>query len=403
MTKEAIVAAIDAQAKECPKDLGLVRRALGDLPSERGFATVVTGIRRCGKSTLLRQWTAASRKRSLTVLFDDLRLLDFTADDFALLGKVIDERRPSAVVLDEVQDVAGWERFVAGLLLRPNLSVFVTGSNAKMLSRELGTKLTGRHLDFRLTPFDYPEFLAYTKCKGSVRSLDAYLATGGFPAFVRTRNRQVLSDLFDDILFRDVVVRYGISNTASVRQLAAFLLTHVGTRFAPSRLKDAIHVQSAKTVLEYVDHLIECCLVDRLEKFAESPKARLLAPKKIYACDTGLMQVFESGASANLGHKLENVVFSHLKRRGGDLSYFIDGRGRECDFIRRDAGGATEAVQVCWELTDDNARREFDGLLSALERFGLKRGTLVTRAQNDEAVFGGREIRVVSASDYLTP
>ena len=313
MTKDAIAAAIDAQAKEQPKDLGLVRRALGDLPHERGFATVVTGIRRCGKSTLLRQWAVQSRKKVMSVLFDDLRLLDFSADDFVLLGKIIDERKPSAVILDEVQDVAGWERFVAGLLLRPSLSVFVTGSNAKMLSRELGTKLTGRHLDLRLTPFDYEEFFAFTKSKNTVRTFDDYLATGGFPAFVRTRNRQILSDLFNDILFRDVVVRYNIANTASVRQLAAFLLTHVGTRFAPSRLTDTIHVQAAKTVLEYVDHLVECCLVDRLEKFAESPKARLLSQKKVYACDTGLLQIFENGTSANFGHKLENVVYSCLK------------------------------------------------------------------------------------------
>ena len=402
MTKDAIAAAIDAQAKEQPKDLGLVRRALGDLPHERGFATVVTGIRRCGKSTLLRQWAVQSRKKVMSVLFDDLRLLDFSADDFVLLGKIIDERKPSAVILDEVQDVAGWERFVAGLLLRPSLSVFVTGSNAKMLSRELGTKLTGRHLDLRLTPFDYEEFLAFTKSKNTVRTFDDYLATGGFPAFVRTRNRQILSDLFNDILFRDVVVRYNIANTASVRQLAAFLLTHVGTRFAPSRLTDAIHVQAAKTVLEYVDHLVECCLVDRLEKFAESPKARLLSQKKVYACDTGLLQVFENGTSANFGHKLENVVYSHLKQRGGDVSYFLDAHDCECDFVRRDENGCVEAVQVCWELTDDNERREFAGLVSALKYFGLKRGVVVTHAQNDLAVFDGCEIEIVAANEYLT-
>ncbi len=401
MTKDAIAAAIDAQAKEQPKDLGLVRRALGDLPHERGFATVVTGIRRCGKSTLLRQWAVQSRRKVLSVLFDDLRLLDFSADDFVLLGKIIDERKPSAVVLDEVQDVAGWERFVAGLLLRPNLSVFVTGSNAKMLSRELGTKLTGRHLDLRLTPFDYAEFLAFTKSKNTVRAFDDYLATGGFPAFVRTRNRQILSDLFNDILFRDVVVRYNIANTASVRQLAAFLLTHVGTRFAPSRLTDAIHVQAAKTVLEYVDHLVECCLVDRLEKFAESPKARLLSQKKVYACDTGLLQIFENGTSANSGHKLENVVYNYLKQKGGDVSYFLDAHDCECDFVRRDENGHVEAVQVCWELTDDNERREFAGLVSALKHFGLKRGVVVTHARNDLAVFDGCEIEIVAANDYL--
>ena len=197
-----------------------------------------------------------------------------------------------------MQDVAGWERFVAGLLLRPDLSVFVTGSNAKMLSRELGTKLTGRHLDLRLTPFDYAEFLAFTKSKNTVRAFDDYLATGGFPAFVRTRNRQILS--------------------------------------------------------------------------------------------------------ANFGHKLENVVYNYLKQRGGDVSYFLDAHDCECDFVRRDENGRVEAVQVCWELTDDNERREFAGLVSALKYFGLKRGVVVTHARNDLAVFDGCEIEIVAANEYLT-
>ena len=156
MLKEDIRAAISAQAASRATDLGLTRQALARLPQERGFATVVTGVRRCGKSTLLRQWAQSSAKKVVSVLFDDLRLLDFSSDDFILLGKILDEDKAEAVILDEIQDVDGWERFVAGLLVR-NLPVFVTGSNAKMLSRELGTKLTGRHLDLLLEPFSFAE------------------------------------------------------------------------------------------------------------------------------------------------------------------------------------------------------------------------------------------------------
>ena len=400
MLKKDIEAAIDAQAVECRRNLGMTRDALSGLPQERKFATIVTGVRRCGKSTLLAQWAAHSRRRTVSVLFDDLRLMDFEPGDFTVLGRIFEERQAEAVVLDEIQDIPGWERFVTGLL-SSGLAVCVTGSNARMLSPELGTKLTGRHLDFRLEPFTYPEFLRFRRLKASASSFDRYLKTGGFPAYVESGNRQILTDLFNDIIYRDIVVRYGIANTTPIKQLAGYLLSHVGTRLAPSRLKDAIHVQSAKTVLEYFDHLTECCLIRRLERFSDSPKARLLAQKKVYACDTGLIGVFESGRDVNLGHKLENVVYNRLVQKGGDLTYHLDEQDRECDFLRRSEDGAVEAVQVCWELTDDNRRREVEGLAVVMKRFGLKRGIIVTHTQRDKAVSDGCEIDIMPAFEYL--
>ena len=400
MLKQEIEAAIRAQAEEADALTGVLREALPDLPVERNFATIVTGVRRCGKSTLLVQWAKQTRLRVVRVLFDDLRLMDFTADDFALLGKILIEHKAQAVVLDEVQDIPGWERFVAGLLPK-GIVVLVTGSNAKMLSAELGTKLTGRHLDLRLDTFSFSEFLRFRKRKPLTSALDEYLSVGGFPAYLQSRSRQILVDLFNDILYRDVVARYGIGNAMPIKQLAGYLLNHIGTRLAPSRLKDAIHVQSAKTVLEYFDHLTECCLIHRLERFADSPKARMLAQKKVYACDVGLVSVLERGEGVGLGHKLENLVFLKLCKKGGDLTYFLDAQDRECDFVLEAADGSHEAVQVCWELTDDNRKPELDGLVSAMRRFDLRKGVIVTHNQDDEAVHEGCGIAVVSAARYL--
>ena len=401
MTKSEIETAIDEQAAEVGLDLGMRRDAFQDLPCEKKFATILTGVRRCGKSTLLAQWAHDSGIRVLSVLFDDLRLMDFSPPDFTLLGKIIAERRPQAVALDEIQDIDGWERFVNGLLNR-GYAVFVTGSNAKMLSRELGTKLTGRHLDLQLLPFSFSEFCRFKGHERNGESVDEYLRTGGFPAYVESGNRQVLVELFNDIIYRDIVVRYNLSNTASIKQLAGYLLGHIGTRMAPSRLKDAIHVQSAKTVLEYFDHLTECCLIRRIEQYSESPKARMLAPKKVYACDTALASLFDRGKQLNLGHKLENVLFWHLSRNAKDITYHLDDKGRECDFVVEDENGSFSVVQVCYELTDDNMEREFGGLASAARRFGLKSGIVVTCRQSDEAIHDGCEISIVPAADYLS-
>lgn len=400
MLKSEIEIALDAQTQDWTSNLGMNRDGLEDIPVQKHFATIITGVRRCGKSTLLRQWAARTKRPFVAVLFDDFRLLDFTPKDFIQLGKIIAERKATTVFLDEIQGIEGWERFVCSLLAQDR-QVFVTGSNAKMLSAELGTKLTGRHLDYHLTPFSYREYLRFTKSRNTPAALDAYLHCGGFPAYVESGRRQILEELFTDILYRDIVVRYRLTNTQPIKQLAFYLLNHIGTRLSPSRLTDAIHVQSAKTVLDYFDHLTECGLIDRLEQWAESPKARMLAQKKVYACDTGLVSSFERGGSANLGHKLENVVFQHLKQHGGDLSYYREGEDCECDFLHEAADGTRSAVQVCYHLDDNNQAREINGLLAALTRFDLPKGTLVTAQQKDSANFNGREIEIIPATNFL--
>ena len=399
MVESVLRAAIEEQAVERKANLGMRRSALGAMPVQERFATIVTGIRRSGKSTLLNQWIESSGKRTTALLFDDLRTSTFEFDDFRILDKIISDDKSEAVVLDEVQDVSGWELFVNSLLNRGKL-VLVTGSNAKMLSRELGTKLTGRHLDMEVFPFSYEEYVRFTGQERGDESFTHYVKTGGFPAYVKTGLRQVLKDLFSDILYRDIIVRYGLSDTAPIKRLATYLLGHVGCLLSPSRLKDAIRVQQSKTVLEYFDHLTECYLIHRLERFADAPKARMIAPKKIYGCDTGLIGAIENAQDANLGHKLENIVYWMLYRRGGDLTYFIAPDGSECDFLREAEDGAREAVQVAWRLDDENRNREINGLVKCLKRFGLKEGTIVTTTQRDRAIQDGCEIQIVPAYDW---
>ena len=402
MKQTEIRFALEEQSAQRDSALGMRRDALAQIPVERDFATILTGVRRSGKSTLLNQWAHEAHEKTVSVMFDDIRLANFEFNDFKALDLVLDELGARNVILDEIQEVAGWERYVASLLLKRR-RVLVTGSNAKMLSRELGTKLTGRHINMEVFPFSFSEFARFTKRKPSPSVLDDYLDVGGFPAYVRDRSPRVLRELFTDILYRDVIVRYGLPDTAPIKRLATFLLAHAGCLVTPSRLKDSIHVQQAKTVLEYFDHLTECYLICRLERFADSARARLQAPKKIYACDTGLVGAVESGHSENRGHKLENVLFWHLRQRGGDLTYFHDaGSDVECDFLREADDGSFEAIQATWKLNDENEARETTGLLKAMQRFGLKEGVIVTRDQTDLITEGDCTIRVVPAHQYLT-
>ena len=401
MKKSDIEKVIDEQAEDRRANLGMERDALPSIPVEPKFATIVTGVRRCGKSTMLNQWIEACGRPSVAIHFDDLRLETFDTSDFLLLDDIVRERKAEVLVLDEPQDIDGWERYVNGNLDKRR-KVLVTGSNAKMLSRELGTKLTGRHLDAWLTPFTFAEFCRFENQEPSAESVDDYLMRGGFPVYVESGRREILQELFNDIIYRDIVVRYRLRDASSVRMLTTYLLSHVGCRIAPSRLKGAIGVSSPATVLEYFDFLEETYLIKRIPRFCDSPKARMGAPKKVYACDTGLVSVMETKDAVNFGHKLENLVFNRLATRNEPLSYYVNDEDEtECDFLVEQRDGGFEAIQVAYDLNSDNEEREIAGAVHAMERFGLKESLLVTRDRSDLINQGGKLIRVVPSSEFL--
>jgi len=400
MTVAELTAIVEDQLKAANARRTMRRDALSAIRFVSDFATIVMGVRRCGKSTLAAQCRKSFDGAVLALNFDDLRMMNFAAEDFRALDKVIEARKARLLVFDEIHNVTGWELYVRQKLDQ-GYKVLVTGSNATMLSRELGTKLSGRHLDVELFPFSYSEYLRFVKRRPGVTSFKAYVRSGGFPGYLATNEKEVLRELVGDILYKDVAVRNGIRDVRPLQELCSFLLCNVGNRVSPSRLKDALHVKSSTTVMEYFNHLENAYFVQRLEAYSESVKARLLAPKKIYVADTALSVVMKTSQSEDDGHYLENIVYWHIRRSATEVYYFDEGHG-ECDFVFKDNDNRFHAVQVCWHLDDENRDREMKGLLAALRRFGLKSGTIVTLDQSDFAVEDGCDIHIVSAADYLT-
>ncbi|MBR1608251.1 MAG: ATP-binding protein [Kiritimatiellae bacterium] len=390
---------IEDQTAESTRKKTLARDDLARIRTVPDFALIVTGVRRCGKSTLLRQWAAGQGEKTLSLLFDDLRMTAFTADDFAVLDRIVDSRRPANLVFDEIQLVDGWERYVK-LKLDQGYRVLVTGSNASMLSSELGTHLTGRHLDLELGPFSYREFLRFTGMEPSPESVLSYLERGGFPAYLETDEPEVLRQLVRDIVNRDIAVRHGTRDVRPLETLAAFLLANSGNRVTPSKLAGALGVKSPSTVLAWFDHFEKTYLVERLERFSDSAKSRALAPKKVYAVDTALPRVAASSRTRDAGRALETAVWREIKRKSGRLNYWADDMS-ECDFVWSDASGKFQALQVCLELGDENRGREFRGLLGAMRQLGLDEGTIVTLRQSDFACEDGRRIRIVPAHEWF--
>lgn len=381
------------------KNTGLKRLAHLDVFIPESHALILSGVRRSGKSTLLHQLLQNTTNNGLYLNFEDPRLYEFDKNDFNRLDELLGELGCKTIFLDEIQQVPEWERYVRHLLDH-DYRVVITGSNASLLSKELGTKLTGRHISFELFPFSYTEHLTFTSAVSSSEQLLKYLRQGGFPEYVKYNRTEILQFLLEDILLRDIAVRYALRDVKSLQKLAWYLLSNVGKPFSASRLMSVVELKAKSSLLEYLNYLEDAYLCFYVPKFDLSQRKQLINPKKVYAVDTGIIQVNSGSLSEDLGRKLENLIFLTLRRRYKTICYF--NQKHECDFVVVERDQCLMAIQVCYEVTPDNREREFNGLLEALSFFKLEQGTIVTLNQNDYHEQGGKTIHLVAAHDWIS-
>ena len=381
------------------QELGQIRILLPELPDNQSHALVVSGIRRCGKSTLLHQYVNGLNRAFFYLNFDDIRLSSFSKDDYQLLDNVIKDSGARLLFFDEIQSAVKWELYVRQKL-DEGYQIALTGSNASLLSKDLGSRLTGRHISKELFPFSYNEYCTFLKLKIGHESLLSYLESGGFPEFIKTGNTDILVQLQSDILYRDIAVRYGIRDTRSLKQLFVYLLSNSTQLFSPSKLTGIVGVKSPTTILEYISYLEASYLIQLLPCFAWSVKAQSLAPKKVYIIDTGLIKTGAVSFSKNYGALLENFVYNNLRiYNKASVYYYSSKNGGECDFIIKSQDD-TSCIQVCWELNNDNQNREIDGLLDAMDFFGLNEGVILTFNSEDIILTKGKKINVIPVWKY---
>jgi predicted AAA+ superfamily ATPase len=398
--QEQIAKVLDAQQVFfLQKETGLVRETLEIVPVIDSYATIITGIRRCGKSTLSLQLLKNKYTNALYLHLEDIRLAGFETSDFIRLHAEIELRGIKVLFFDEIQLISKWEVFIHQLL-NEGYIVFITGSNATLLSKELGTHLTGRHISTELFPFSYTEFVAYKNKVFNEESLADYLTTGGFPAYVKSGVDELLINLVDDILYRDIAVRYGIHDVNSLRQLLIYLLSNVGNLLSANKIIGLYGIKSTTTLLEYFSYLKNAYLIEFLPKFDYSLKAQARNPKKIYAMDMGLVSVLSDSFTANEGHRLENLVYLHLRRRFRNIYYFK--AKNECDFVAFENGKPKMAIQVCAHIDDLNFDREYNGLIEAMQSLSLMEGVIITLNQTDKFENEGLTVRMIPAYKYLS-
>ncbi|MDR2972351.1 MAG: ATP-binding protein [Bacteroidales bacterium] len=375
---------------------------------------IITGIRRCGKSTLLQQIRTVQSEKDYYINFDDERLVSFKVEDFQMLLEVFCELfgEQKTFYFDEIQNIEQWERFVRRLHDTGN-KIYITGSNAQMLSRELGTHLTGRYLSFELYPFSFNEFIVLknpellkknffkTSVKAEILSLfHDYFNNGGFPNFIITKDELALKTLFENILYRDVMVRNNITNEREIKELVSYLAGNYARLSTNSELVEIIGVKNASTVKKYISFLADSYLVFQTYKYDYSVSKQILNPKKSYFIDNGLVRRVGFSFSGNLGYLLENLVFIELLRRNKRIFYHK--KNQECDFVLVENNTVTSAIQVCYLFSSEKTRkREIDGLLDAMNEYNLQSGLIITDDTEEEFFVNDKKITIIPTWKWL--
>lgn len=380
-------------------DEGIGRECIHNMDLNVPFALVLSGIRRCGKSTLLLQLTKITNG-FYYFNFEDQRAINFEVGDFEKLNDILLEEYGDQdyYFFDEIQNVGKWELFARAMLDKKKHFI-ITGSNASLLSRELGTRLTGRHLRYELFPFSFKEFLELTNEKPDISSFQGYLTKGGFPEYLKSGRPDIPQELLNDIISRDIAMRYKIRNIKTVKEIAVYLLTNVGREFSYNMLKKTFNLGSVNSAISFVSYLEDSYLLFSVPKFDYSLKKQMVNPKKAYSIDNGLSNVNSVSFSEDKGRMLENVVFINLRRKYRGIFYFKE--KNECDFVIKNGTKIIHAVQVCFDLNEDNKDREISGLTEAMDKFGLKEGLILTYEQDDEIKIKGKRIKVMPVWKWM--
>jgi predicted AAA+ superfamily ATPase len=400
ITKDTIIEVIKLQRESLDKaEIGTPREEQKELIILDSFALIITGVRRCGKSTLLHQ-LIKKQKKAYYLNLEDPRLEGFELSDFNKIEAIMEAiyGKGGVYFFDEIQSIPQWEKYIRYLVDKKE-KVVLTGSNAALLSKELGTRLTGRHLDYELFPFSFKEFLKIKQFEPSLESFKEYLFEGGFPEFLKKDTPTILHDLLSDIIMKDIAIRFNIKNTEILRKIAVFLITNVGKEFSYNSIKKMFDIKSVQSVIDYVCFFENAYLLFSVPRFSYSFKQQQVNPKKAYSIDNGFSNNNSASFSKDNGKMLENLVFLALRRNHKDIFYFQE--KKECDFVIKEKEKITQAIQVCFDLNEETKDREIYGLLEALKEFKLDKGLILTYKQEDEFKVEDKIIKVIPVWKWL--
>ncbi len=390
---------------------------------------VIKGARRSGKSFIMRQLAkelvneGTDKNNILMINFEDPRFTELNTETLQQIYETylefLNPKGKPLVFLDEVQEVKGWEKWVRTLHELRKAQIIVSGSNAKLLSKELATLLTGRHLDIITFPLSFKEFLGFNnlsvkdkldivnkeiKIKGLLRE---YLEFGSFPEVVlSSEKKEILLSYFEDVLDKDLIRRFKIRKPDKLKSLAKFYLSNVSSLTTFSSIEKFLGA-SADTIEKFSGYLETAYLLFFLKRFSFKVKEQEKSPRKVYAIDTGLVNTIGFRFSENVGRLAENLVFLELKRKQAvnpdlEFYYWKDQHHREVDFVVKDRLKIKQLIQVCWDISRrETKNREIRALLKAMGEFKLKEALVITEDYEAEEKIKTKQINFLPLWKWL--
>lgn len=417
-SKEQLVKVIDFWLKSAESGQ-LFSRALTDSVDIKSKEVVdIIGPRRSGKSSVLKLLVRKVKDtgRWLYINFEDPF---FVENNYPQVIEELVETyaeyfggAPKWLFFDEIQSIKKWETAVRKLRDSEQFKIFITGSSSKLLSSELSTLLSGRHLSYKLLPLSFSEYLSFHNVEVAdkkdmvlrfgelTRYFSQYLKTGGFPEAVLSDNLELVKQYYYDIVQKDIMARYDVRDKDMLEKMGVFLFSNSAKTLSVSALSKFYNL-SHQTAANYIEYFKDAFLFFDLPQFSYSLKTTQKAFKKMYAVDTGMANAVSMSFSEDRGRMLENAVFLHLKRAGGEL-YYYKGKSGEVDFVIKRADGGLGLIQVCWGLADAKTKeREIASLKEAMKELHVTDAMIVTFAESGELKLPEGTVRILSASAFI--
>jgi len=381
----------------------------------------IIGVRRSGKTTTLYQIIKLLEKKHVkpkNIVFLNFDDTEINVAPFDAIIKSIEKINPEInyLFLDEIQQKNGWERWIRTLYdTNRYKQIFVSGSSASILSRDIGRVLTGRHITFTVFPFSFKEYLIFIGWKDFSKDylkynknkilyhLTRYIKGGGFPETIGKNEYQrkiILTNIYNDILARDISARYNVSYDIT-RKISYHLLSNNSKEFSYRSIANAVDV-SVETVEKYLEYLKESFILLTLNVFSHKTKVQFKQNKKSYSIDTGLRNSVSFKFSEDLGRLAENIVFLELLRQRKEVFFWKDKKQQEVDFVVKDGIRPMSLIQVCWTVKNEKTKkREIEGLLSAMDIFNIKKGLILTEDYEEIEKYNQKEIKYLPIWKWL--
>jgi len=398
------------------RETGIERTQLAEISraADLPHAVIISGLRRVGKSTLLAQLAhQLGSDKFYYINFEDERFLGFQAEDanhlYQLLIELYGERK--VFIIDEIQNIPGWEHFIRRFM-EQGFKFYITGSNASLLSSELGSRLTGRYLPVELFPFSFLEFMQFRQYAppnlGRLTTADdarlqgylsEYLRLGGIPEPLKYPDLPLLRILYDDVLYRDIATRYRIEEVRALKELAFFLMSNPSSLVSYNKLKEQLRLGSVNTIKNYFEYLENSWLIFTLNVYDYSVKRQQIAPKKVFCIDTGLASAIGFGFSPNSGKLLENLVFLGMRRKTHEIYYYTTQAGYEVDFYLPES---RLLIQVAQNFDHTATReREVRAITEAMRTLRGSRGLILADTNAQPVIENGLTIEIRSIAEWL--